>query len=40
MNRKQAQRADEWLVRWCYLFDKYKDTEEFDDTPFGYTGQI
>jgi hypothetical protein len=22
------------------LFDKYKDTEEFGDTPFGYTGQI
>lgn len=40
MNRKQAQRADEWLIRWCYLFDKYKDTEEFGETPFGYTGQI
>lgn len=40
MNFKQAQRADAWLIRWCKLFDKYKDAEEFGKNDFNYTGQI
>lgn len=40
MNRKQAQKADEWLVRWSFLFEKYKDESYCGDREFGYTGQL
>lgn len=39
MNRQQARRADEWLIRWLPLFNKYK-TGNFGKAPFRYTGQI
>lgn len=39
MNRQQAKRGDEWLVRWLPLFNKYK-TEEYGEDDFAYGGQL
>lgn len=42
MNRAQAKRADEWLIRYLPLFNKYKRTQpgRFDESDFVYAGQV
>ena len=42
MNRAQAKRADDWLIRYLPLFNKYKKTKpgRFDDADFAYAGQV
>ena len=42
MNKAQAKRADNWLVRYLPLFNKYKRTQlgRFNDTDFIYAGQV
>ena len=39
MTKQQAQRADNWLVRWLPLFNKYKNTGIYDNE-FCYNGQV
>lgn len=41
MNRAQAKRADNWLIRYLPLFNKYRRTkpEHSDDADFAYAGQ-
>ncbi len=42
MNKSQAKKADEWLVRYLPLFNKYKrlKSERYNDADFIYAGQI
>lgn len=43
MNKSQAKNADKWLLKYLYLFNKYKNTGEtkpFNVDEFIYTGQI
>jgi len=42
MTKAQAKRADDWLIRYLPLFNKYKRTkpERFDDADFEYYGQV
>ena len=40
MNRQQAKRADEWLIRWLPLFNKYKTPNYCGDDEFDYWGQV
>lgn len=42
MNRAQAKRADEWLIRYLPLFNKYKNTktDRFNDSEYHYGGQV
>lgn len=41
MNHAQAKRADQWLLRWFDLFEKYKnDSERNWSWDFSYAGQV
>jgi hypothetical protein len=40
MNKTQAKRADQWLIKYVDLFNKYKNVESFGEKEFIYTGQI
>jgi len=40
MTRQQAKRADDWLIRWLPLFNKYKSSENYNDNEYFYDGQV
>ena len=42
MNKKQAQRADKWLITYLTLFNKYKKLlpDDFSKDEFYYNGQV
>ena len=39
MTKQQAKRADNWLIKWLPLFNKYKSAELYD-SDFCYSGQV
>ena len=40
MNKVQAKRADQWLIKYLPLFNKYKNPEAYGEDEYQYSGQI